>query len=319
MRILRHYRDVPDEVRGTVAALGNFDGVHRGHRALLEETARLARAEDAPFAAFVFEPYPREFFRPGGDPFRLTLFPSKARLLEALGVDTLLVFPFGAELASTSSESFVIDILIGALGVRHVVVGEDFRFGKGRAGDATALAYLGEMEGLGVSVFPHLNDSEGTKISSSRIRNALREGRPDEAARLLGHWWGVEAKVVTGDRRGRTLGFPTANLKPEGVLAPAFGVYAVRAFLDGNARPLNGVANFGVRPMFETSEPLLEVHLFDFEGDIYGQLLRVEYVSYLRPEMKFDSAEALIAQMEDDRAAAKAILAENPAPLVVRF
>jgi len=308
MIILRHYRDVPDEARGAVAALGNFDGVHCGHRALLEETAKLARAQDAPFAVFVFEPYPREFFRPDAEPFRLTLFPEKARLFEAIGANIVLVFPFDAALASTPAETFILEILLGALGVKHVVVGEDFRYGKGRAGDATTLSYMGEMEGLGVTVFPHLTDAEGTKISSSRIRNALREGRPEEAASLLGHWWSVEAVVEPGDQRGRTLGFPTANLKPKGLLAPAYGIYAVRASQDGHPEKLGGVANFGIRPMFEIEEPLLEVNLFDFDGDLYGRKLRVEFISYLRPEMRFDGMEALTAQMEKDRSTARATL-----------
>ena len=309
MRIVRHYRDVPPEARGTVAALGNFDGVHLGHRALLAETSRRAHEMGAPFGAFVFEPYPREFFRPKGEPFRLTPFRAKARLLEELGVDLLLVFSFDAKLAATPSEEFVLDILIGELAVKHVVVGEDFRYGKGRAGDASTLSYMGEMEGLGVTVFPHLNDDSGAKISSSRIRDALRGGRPDEAARLLGHWWTVEAHVTNGDKRGRTLGFPTANLKLGGTLAPAYGIYAVRAYLGGLGRAHNGVASFGVRPMFETKEPILEVHLFDFVGDLYGQLMRVEFISYLRPELKFDGLEALKAQMDADRAAAKQQLA----------
>jgi len=309
MRVVRHYRGVPPEARGAVAALGNFDGVHLGHRALLSETARLAHEAGASFAAFVFEPYPREFFRPGGEPFRLSPFRAKARLLDEIGVDLLMVFPFDAELAATEAQDFVLDVLIGELGVKHVVVGEDFRYGKGRAGDAATLGYMGEMEGFGVTVFPHLNDDTGTKISSSRIRDALRHGRPQEAARLLGHWWSVEGHVANGDKRGRTLGFPTANLKFDGTLSPAFGIYAVRAYIGGRGQAYEGVANFGIRPMFEIKEPLLEVHLFDFVGDIYGQLLRVEFVSYLRPELKFDGLDALKTQMEADRAAAKEHLA----------
>ncbi len=311
MRILRHYRDVPAAGRGTVAALGNFDGVHLGHRALLMEAARLAQEKGALFAVFVFEPYPREFFRPDGDPFRLTPFRAKARLLEEIGADVLLVFPFDAALAGTSSEDFVLKILVEELEVKHVVVGEDFRYGKGRAGDATTLAYMGEMEGFGVTTLPHLTDGEGTKISSSRIRSALRDGKPDEAARYLGHWWSVEAHVSEGDKRGRTLGFPTANLKLDGTLSPVFGVYAVRAYIRGLGQPHDGVANYGVRPTFEIPAPLLEVHLFDFVGDLYGQLLRVELISYLRPEVKFDALEALKSQLAADRDAAKAALTSN--------
>lgn len=313
MRILRHYRDVPAGGRGTIAALGNFDGVHLGHRALLKEAARLAQKEGALFAVFVFEPYPREFFRPDGDPFRLTPFRAKARLLEEIGADVLLVFPFDAALAGMPSENFVLNVLVEELGIKHVVVGEDFRYGKGRAGDATTLSYMGEMEGFGVTIFPHLTDGQGTKISSSRIRDALHDGRPDEAARLLGHWWSVEAHVAEGDKRGRTLGFPTANLELDGTLSPAFGVYAVRAYIRGLGQPHDGVANFGIRPTFDKRSPLLEVHLFDFVGDLYGQLLRVELVSYLRPEVKFDGLEALKSQLAADRDAAKAILKSHSA------
>jgi riboflavin kinase/FMN adenylyltransferase len=313
MRILRHYRDVPAEGRGTVAALGNFDGVHLGHRALLEEAARLAHGKGALFAVFVFEPYPREYFQPDGEPFRLTPFRAKARLLEEIGVDLLLVFPFDADLAGMSSQDFVLDVLVKELSVKHVVVGEDFRFGKGRAGDATALAYMGEMEDFKVTIFPHLSDGEGKKISSSRIRDALRHGKPDRAARLLGHWWSVEAHVTEGDKRGRKLGFPTANLILSGTINPAFGVYAVHAYIRGLGHVHEGVANFGIRPTFAAPAPLLEVNLFDFVGELYGQLLRVELVSYLRAERKFDGLEALKAQLSADRDAAKSILKSSKA------
>ncbi len=309
MRILHHYRNVSVEARGTVAALGNFDGVHLGHRALLDETKRIAQQTNRAFAAFVFEPYPREFFRPDGKSFRLTPFRAKARLLEECGVDILFVLPFDRELAGTTSEDFVLDILVRELGVRHVVVGEDFRYGKSRAGDATVLSYMGEMEGFGVTIFPHLNDGAGAKISSSRIRIALEEGRPDEAARLLGHWWGVEGHVTEGDKRGRTLGFPTANVTLEGTLEPAFGVYAVRAFIGGSGLAHDGVANFGRRPTFGGTAPRLETHLLDFVGDLYGQLLRVELVSFLRPEQKFSGLEALKAQLVSDRDEARRRLA----------
>jgi riboflavin kinase/FMN adenylyltransferase len=313
MRILRHYRDVPADGRGTVAALGNFDGVHLGHRALLQEAARLAQEEGALFAVFVFEPYPREYFRPDGELFRLTPFRAKARLLEEVGADVLLVLPFDATLAEMPSHEFVLDILVKELGVKHVVVGEDFRYGKGRAGDATTLAYMGEMEDFSVTIFPHLSDGEGAKISSSRIRDALRNGKPDQAARLLGHWWSVEAHVREGDKRGRTLGFPTANLTLDGTLNPAFGVYAVRAYIRGLGHRHDGVANFGLRPTFAVPAPLFEVHLFDFVGELYGQLLRVELISYLRAERRFADLEALKAQLAADRDAAKAILSSSVA------
>jgi riboflavin kinase/FMN adenylyltransferase len=312
MRILRHHRNVPKEAQGAVVALGNFDGVHRGHQALIREAKKLARAGGKPLAILVFEPYPQEYFRPGAEPFRLTSFRAKARLLGELEADFLIVLHFDAALANMHAQDFVMEVLIAELAVAHVVVGEDFRFGKARGGDITVLAYMGEMEGFAVTVVPPLADGPEAKISSSRIRAALKEGRPEEAARLLGHFWSVESHVRAGDRRGKSLGFPTANLVLEGVLVPKFGVYAVRAHVGDTA--YDGVANFGRRPMFEVREPLLEVHIFDFAKDLYGQLLRVEFIAYLRPELKFESLDALKAQIASDGVAAKMILARRPAP-----
>ena len=311
MRILRHHRDIPAEAKGAVAALGNFDGVHRGHRALIGEAARLARAANRPLACLVFEPYPREFFRPQDEPFRLTNFRAKARLLADAGADFTIVLGFDAEMASMLAQDFVLNILAGDLRIAHVVVGKDFRFGKARAGDATLLAYMGEMEDFGVTVFAPIQAGEGAKISSSAIRTALKEGKPEEGARLLGHWWRVEGQVAPGDKRGRELGFPTANLKLERLLHPALGVYAVRARIGESGRLYDGVANFGVRPMFELPAPLLEVHLFDFSGEVYGELMDVEFIAYLRGEERFDSLDALKVQIAADCQAARAILAQR--------
>jgi riboflavin kinase / FMN adenylyltransferase len=310
MRILRHYRNPPAEAKGAVLALGNFDGVHRGHQALIGEARRIAEATQRPLAALVFEPYPREFFRPGDEPFRLTPFRAKARLLAEFGVEFLIVLGFDAEMAGKLAQDFVIDVLVRELQVAHVVVGEDFRFGKGRGGDVTVLGYMGEMEGFGVTVFKAVAEG-GEKISSSKVRVALKAARPDEAARLLGHWWSVEAHVATGDRRGRTLGFPTANLKLEHTLQPAFGIYAVRARTH-DGRVYDGVANFGIRPMFQLPTPLMEVHLFDFSGNLYGEVLSVELIAYLRGEERFADVEALKAQMALDADAARRILAAAP-------
>jgi riboflavin kinase/FMN adenylyltransferase len=308
MKILRHYRDPSLDAKGAVVALGNFDGVHLGHRALLLEAKRIAAELDRPFAALVFEPYPREFFRPKDEPFRLTPFRAKARLLSELGVDLLIVLSFDAEMASMSAQDFVLDLLVKGLGVAHVVIGKDFRFGKGRAGDAAVLGYIGEMEGFGTTVFsPVIADGE-VKISSTDIRNALKQGRPDEAARLLGHWWRVEGHVAPGEKRGRLLGYPTANLKLEHTLQPAFGIYAVRAHVP-DGRVFDGAASFGIRPTFALASPLLEVHLFGFSGDLYGALISVELIAYLRPEKQFDSIDALKAQIAADCDEAKRILA----------
>lgn len=289
-------------------ALGNFDGVHRGHQALIGEAANIAKATGRPLAAMVFEPYPREFFRPQDEPFRLTPFRAKARLLQDLGIEWLIVLGFDAEMAGKLAQDFVMDVLVHELEVSHVVVGEDFRFGKGRSGDVTVLRYMGEMEGFGTTIFHAVSD-HGEKISSSKVRAALRAGRPEEAAQLLGHWWSVESHVASGDKRGRELGFPTANLKLEHTLQPAFGVYVVRARPSGDSKVYDGVANFGVRPMFPLSAPLMEVHLFDFSGELYGEILNIELIGYLRGEQAFDSLDALKVQMAADCAEARRLLA----------
>jgi len=307
MRILRHFRDCPADAKGAVVALGNFDGVHIGHRALLLEAKRLANELKRPFAALIFEPYPREFFRPNDDPFRLTTFRAKARLLSDVGVEILFVLTFDAEMASMSAQDFVHEVLVRELATAHVVVGKDFRFGKGRGGDVTVLGYMGEMEGFGTTVFAPVIADGSVKISSSDIRVALKAGKPDEAARLLGHWWRVEGHVAQGEKRGRGLGFPTANLKLEHTLLPAFGIYAVRAHLP-DGRVFDGAASFGIRPTFALESPLLEVHLFDFSGDLYGALIAVEFIAHLRPEKKFDTIEALQAQIAQDCDDAKRIL-----------
>lgn len=306
MRIVRHYRSPPDAAKGAVIALGNFDGVHRGHQALIAEARRVATAAGRPLAAMVFEPYPREFFQPNAEPFRLTSFRSKAELLAAAGVDYLVVITFNAEIAGLLAQDFVMDVLVRDLAAAHVVVGEDFRFGKGRGGDATVLAYMGEMEGFGVTVVRAVIE-DGEKISSSKVRAALKAGHPEQAADLLGHWWAVQGRVAHGDARGRALGFPTANLRlPPDLLQPKFGIYAVRARHSGRA--YQAAANFGLRPMFAARAPLLEVHLLDFSGDLYGELLQVEFIAWLRGEMEFPDIEALKRQMTADCAEARKIL-----------
>jgi riboflavin kinase / FMN adenylyltransferase len=311
MRIFRHIADVPDGYKGAVVAIGNFDGVHLGHRALIAEARRHADERSAPLAVMVFEPSPREFFRPGGEPFRLTPFHAKARLIAALGVDVMYALPFNAELAHLSAQDFVFDILLKGLGAGCVVVGADFRFGRGRGGDAAVLSYMGEMEGFGTVVLDTVALGAGEKISSTAIRTALQAGRPEDAARLLGRPFAIEGRVEHGERRGRTLGWPTANLNLDGYMRPTFGIYAVRASIMENdvaAARYDGVANLGIRPMYERTEPLLEVHLFDFDGELYGKHLSVDLIAYLRPEMKFASADELKARIADDAERAKAAL-----------
>ncbi|MCP5412911.1 MAG: bifunctional riboflavin kinase/FAD synthetase [Alphaproteobacteria bacterium] len=322
MRILRHFADVPPALKGAVVAIGNFDGVHLGHRALIQEAAAQARALDAPLAVLSFEPHPQEYFRPSPECFRLTPLRVKARLLAELGVDGLFALPFDAEMARRSPMDFVQEVLLDGLGVKGVVVGRDFEFGKGRAGNLTTLSYAGAMEGFSVTPFDTVLTLEqegagGEKISSTRIRTLLKEARPEDAARLLGRWWAIEARVEHGDARGRQMGFPTANMHLSHCLAPAFGVYAVMVSIMDNDQVVArhaGVANFGIRPMYRTQVPLLETHLFDFDGDLYGQYLSVELVRWLRPEAKFPDLDALIAQIGADAAQARAILAEIPEP-----
>src|ERR1700712_4926737 len=286
MKIFRHYKDVPDAYKGAVVGVGNFDGVHRGHQALIGEARRMADERGAPLAVLAFEPHPQEFFRPSPESFRLTPLRAKARLVAGLGADILYALAFDAEMAAKSAQDFVQDVLVDGLAVGAVVVGADFQFGKGRAGNTTLLSYMGEMEGFGVTLFDPVLGDAAEKISSTEIRDALKAARPDEAARLLGHPWSVEARVEHGDKRGRTIGFPPANMRLDDCLKPAFGIYAVRAKIIEDDKVIathNGVAKFGIRPMFETKVPLLETFLFDFTGDLYGKHLAVELVSYLRP------------------------------------
>lgn len=316
MRIFRHSRDVPAAYRGAVVAIGNFDGVHLGHQALIAEAKRLADERSSALGVLAFEPHPQEFFHPSPESFRLTPFRTKARLIADQGADVLFALAFDAEMAVRSAQDFVLDVLVDGLGAGCVVVGADFQFGKGRSGDVTVLSYMGEMEGFGVHIFEPVLAGGHDKISSTRIRDALKAGRPEEAARLLGHWWAIEARVEHGDKRGRTIGFPTANMRLEHFIKPAFGVYAVHVTIFEDDKPVgrhDGVANLGIRPMFETPIPHLETFLFDFSGDLYGKHLAIELVSYIRPEAKFSGLEALKAQIALDCATAREAL-KRPLP-----
>ncbi len=311
MKIFRHYEDVPDSCKGAVVAIGNFDGVHRGHQALIARAVALAKTQLAPLGVLAFEPHPQEFFRPEAESFRLTPLRTKAPLLAECGVEVLYALPFDSSMSQKSAEEFVRDVLVNGLGVRGVVVGADFRFGKGRAGDAAFLEEAGRRFGFAVEIFDALIAHDAQKISSSEIRAALKERQPEVAAKLLGHWWTIEGRVEKGDARGRELGFPTANMALDGYLKPAFGIYAVRATVLENEKPVrtyDGVASLGIRPMFETDLPLLESYLFNFSGDLYGKHLAVDLVAYLRPEMKFDSVDALKTQMAKDCDRARTLL-----------
>ncbi|MDP2213866.1 bifunctional riboflavin kinase/FAD synthetase [Phenylobacterium sp.] len=313
MQIIRHYEHVPPGLRGAVYALGNFDGVHLGHQQVIGKAAEIANEMGAPLGVLVFEPHPQQFFFPDRPFFRLTPFRAKARLLEGMGVDILAALPFDQAMSQKLAPEFVLDVLVNGLHAVHVVAGYDFRFGKGRGGDAAALSYMGGMEGYGVSIVEEVQ-SGGVTYSSTRIRELLANGDPRGAAALLGHWWTVETHIQQGDRRGRTIGFPTANLSLEEHVLPALGVYAVKVEIeDGPHKGVyDGVANVGRRPTFDKQDVLLEAHIFDFEGDIYGIHAAVSFIEYLRPERKFDGLDSLKAQIAKDSVRARDVLAALP-------
>jgi riboflavin kinase/FMN adenylyltransferase len=307
MRYLRDttYMDPAD--KGASAAIGNFDGVHLGHQGVLKIAAA---ATDAPLGVVTFEPHPREYFAPEAPPFRLMNAAARAHRLAALGVERLYELRFNERLANLSPEAFCADILAGELGLKHVTVGADFCFGKGRKGTTGMLQQLGPQLGFGVTV-AQLIETKGIAVSSTKIREALADGRPEDAAIMLGHLHRIDGPVIRGDQRGRELGYPTANMSIDGLFPPKFGVYAVKVdVLSGEHEgQYIGVASAGVRPMFGKNHPNIETHLFDFAGDLYGAELSVALVAYLRPEAKFDSIDALVTQMDADSAQARAILA----------
>ena len=288
--------------------MGNFDGVHLGHRAVIG----LAR-NAAPLGILTFEPHPREYFAPTSPPFRLMNSEARANRLAKLGVKRLYELPFGPDLAGLTPDQFARDVLADGLGVSHVVVGADFCFGKGRAGKAADLQALGNTYGFEVTI-ADLVKSDGIEISSTAIRKALSDGRPRDAAAMLGHWHRIEGEVIHGEKRGRELGYPTANMSVNGLHLPKFGVYAVVAdVLTGPHKgSYLGAASLGVRPMFGVNQPNLETFLFDFKGDLYGHHLSIAFVDYLRPEMKFDGLPALLTQMDADCARARNILSALP-------
>ena len=308
MAVYHGYSDLPDLSRGCVAALGNFDGVHRGHRAVIETACAFANSLDAPCAAAVFPPHPRQVFAPDAPPFLLMSDSQRVRALKAAGAEAVFHIPFSRDMAAMTPEVFVRDVLADGLGLKGVVTGADFCFGKDRAGDAEALKTLGERYGVAVKIADAVNleDASG-KISSTNVRNALREGDVKTAAALLDRPFAIEGEVSQGDQRGRLLGFPTANIALGEYLRPKFGVYAVRAHLP-SGRTVPGVANLGSRPTVNGTEARLEAHLFDFSGDLYGQVLEVELIDFIRPEQKFDGLDALKAQIAADSATAREIL-----------
>ena len=289
---------VPRALRGGIVALGNFDGFHSGHQQVVARAAQRARAEGRPVLVATFDPHPVRFFRPETDPFRLTSLDQRERLFAAAGADAMIVFSFGAALAATEADDFIARNLIALIGAAGVVTGQDFTFGRGRGGSVEVLKEAGGRLGFSVDSVGPVRDKDGP-ISSSRIRDALKKGDCETAARLLTRPFAIEGMVEHGDKRGREMGYPTANLALGPYLRPRFGIYAVRGRLS-DGRRLDGAANLGVRPTFEPPRELLEPYFFDFVGDLYGQILEVELISFLRPEAKFESMEALAVQMAAD-------------------
>jgi riboflavin kinase / FMN adenylyltransferase len=298
---------IPDHaLKGAIVAIGNFDGVHRGHRAVIAAALARAAVLRRPAAALTFEPHPRSVFRPDEALFRLTDERGKLRLLAATGLSGAMVLRFDAALAGLSAEDFISRILVARFAVAGVAIGFDFHFGLNRSGSPAYLAAQGAELGFAVDIVPRFED-EGRPVRSGPIRAALAAGRVVEAAELLGYPWFVSAEVVHGDKRGRELGYPTANLRLDPGCGLEHGIYAVRVGL--GERRYDGVASFGRRPMFDQGTVLLEVFLFDFSGDLYGEVIDVAFIDWIRPELKLDSVEALVRRMDEDSALARAALA----------
>jgi riboflavin kinase / FMN adenylyltransferase len=307
MDVVRFSQGAPPDRTGAVLAIGNFDGVHRGHQAVLGEAVRIAKTEERSSGAVVFEPHPREFFAPEQAFFRLTPLPLKLELLAALGLDQTVIIPFDRELASLSAPDFASEVVAKGLGARHVVVGYDFNYGKGRTGTTEELQALGRDLGFGVDVISP-KGTDGVTFSSSKVREHLRRGEPREAAEQLGYWWRVRGRVEHGAGRGKGLGFPTANL----ALAPGqdvrHGIYAMRVTEGGKRHFAAGYV--GPRPTFGETVPVLETYLLDFTGDLYGKEVEAEFIAFLREDRTFADEAALAAEMAKDCAEARAVLRE---------
>lgn len=308
LRVVRGWKDLPAADKGAAIAVGSFDGVHRGHQQVIGLAADAARQLGSPLAVITFDPHPRAYFRQGDQAFELQKRDQQARALEALGVDVLYVLPLEPELAEMTDREFATKVLAQGLGARHVAVGFDNTFGKNRSGTPETMRAYGQELGFTVSVAPPVTGEEGAKFSSTRIREALREGRPQEAAEILGRPFAIEGEVVRGRQLGRTLGFPTANISIAGYVEPRFGVYATRTRLpDGRLIP--GVASIGVNPTIDgRTDPVLEVWLFDFDEDLYDQVVETELVAFLRPEEKFPDLQSMTAQVMADADAARKLL-----------
>lgn len=308
MAVISDYLSVPDAARGAAVALGNFDGVHAGHRAVINSAKVIADRNNIPLAVLIFEPPPRRYFQPDSPPFRIMRPEMRRDAMRALGVEVIYELPFNAEMANLTPESFVRDVLVDGLRLSHLSVGFDFRFGKGRAGDTALLEREAEALNFSLSVMEPVTTGHA-KISSTAIREALTEGRPRDAAELLGAYWVADGVIELGEQRGRTINFPTANVRLGNLINPRHGVYSVWARVEGHDGWRPGVANFGRTPTTGERDPLLEVHLFDFEGDIYGRQMDVAFAEFIRPERKFESFEALTTQIAADAQTARDALA----------
>jgi riboflavin kinase/FMN adenylyltransferase len=298
---------IPDHLRGSIVALGNFDGFHLGHQAVVGRAIQRAFHERRPVIVATFDPHPVKFFRPDVPPFRLTTLDQRERLFAHAGADAMLVFEFGSELASMDAPEFVADVLARRIGAAGVVTGDDFTFGKGRTGDVALLRQLGAEQGVGAEAVPQVT-LNGERISSGRIREALVAGDSATATHMLSRDYAIEGVVQEGDKRGRDLGYPTANMVLGDYQRPRYGIYAVRATLpDGSEHP--GVASLGVRPTFSPPQELLETYLLDYDGDLYGQRIEVGLHAFIRDEQKFESIDDLVAEMRRDESQARHLLA----------
>ena len=311
LKIVHDWRGLAPELRGASVALGNFDGLHRGHQRVIAAAVDFAREHDIPAGVISFDPHPRRYFQPNAEPFRVMGPAQRARALSALGVDILYLLPFDATLAQMTDEAFARVVLAQGLGVRHVAAGFDVSFGKDRAGSGLKLQRYGFEDGFSVTIVDRMATLEGVKYSSTEARRAIAEGRPEEVVEMLGRPFAIEGEVKHGDKRGRLLGFPTANIGLADYARPAFGVYAVQRapYLDG--RMVEGVANVGHRPTVNGTDERLEVHLFDFDEDLYGQTLETEFVARIRPEQKFSDLDALKARIGLDAQEARRRLAQG--------
>ncbi len=310
MQAVHGYRNVPQSARGAVLAIGNFDGVHRGHQALIKAAVKKAHAIGAPAGVLLFEPHPREFFHPEEPHFRLTPLEQKLQILDALGLDVAIVLTFDAALSGLSADEFISRVLVEGLGAHHIVIGHDFFFGKSRSGTPETMQAAADALGFGLTVVAPVAE-DGEVLSSSVIRLRLAQGDAKGAARMLGRWWRTGGTVVGGAKRGMGLGFPTANVPLPRGTGLGHGIYAVRTYL--GAERYDGAAYLGTRPTYDNGMPVLEVFLFGFDNDLYGRKIEVEFIDFIRADRKFDSSEALIAQMEKDCARARDILAAAPA------